>query len=205
MSDGCYGCGGRCCYDVIVRVTPFDVWRLATAHRLRFDEIVVPWQEPKPSELGVRLDASEDRFVMILRRHPVETSACAFLVHLSDEVKRCGVYADRPLVCAVYPFEVVRGTIDLRADARCGPRDWNLATLDYRGRRDTFEYYAAELQAAARVAAAWNDRPVPLDPTVAFAEYLAFSQSVCAALAPENGGATLDITALDEALSISCR
>jgi Fe-S-cluster containining protein len=205
MSDGCYGCSGRCCYDIIVRVTPFDVWRLATVHRLRFDEIVEPWQEQKPSELGVRLDASANRYVTVLRRHPVETSACAFLVHLSDEVKRCGVYDDRPLVCAVYPFEVARGSIDLRADARCGPGDWNLATLDYRRRRDTFEYYAAELQAAAGVAAAWNARPVAAEPAAAFAEYLAFSHSVCAALAPANGDPTLDLTALDVALSTSCR
>lgn len=180
MSDGCSGCSGRCCYDVIVRVTPFDVWRLARAHRLRFDEIVVPWQEPKPSELGLRLDASENRYLTILPRHPLEQSACAFLVHLSDGVKRCGVYADRPLVCEVYPFEMKYGTVDLRADVRCAPDDWNLATLDYRGRRTTFDRYNAEVTAAARIAADWNARPEPREHATAFAEYLAFAEAACA-------------------------
>jgi len=57
MSSGCASCSGRCCYDIVVRVTPLDIWRIARAQRLAFDEIVVPWREPEPTPVGVQIDA----------------------------------------------------------------------------------------------------------------------------------------------------
>ncbi len=193
MSSGCASCSGRCCYDIVVRVTPLDIWRIARAQRLAFDEIVVPWREPEPTPAGVQIDATSERYATILGQHPVEAGACAFLMHVGDDVKRCGVYADRPIVCRVYPFVVNKGSIDIRADARCAPTDWNLATLDYGGFRAGFGRYAAEEAAAAVIVRAWNERVASGELAPSFAAYLAFAEAACAAFPHIDGtGASLE-------------
>lgn len=184
MSEGCSSCSGRCCYDIIVRVTPFDIARLARAHDLRFDEIVRPWEEPEPSPFGLQLDGSTRRYVPILQQHARESGACAFLAHVSPEIKRCGVYADRPLVCRVYPFEVRVGSVDVRRDARCAEGAWDLATFDYRGKADEFETYVAENEATVRLVARWNERAARKERDPGFAAYLAFVESEIAAWIP---------------------
>lgn len=184
MSAECASCSGRCCYDIVVRVTPFDIARIARAHDLRFDEIVRPWEEPEPSPFGVRLDGSPRRYVPILQRHAREAGACAFLAHVSPEVKRCGIYADRPLVCRVYPFEVRVGSVDVRRDARCAEGAWDLATFDYRAKADEFETYVAENEATVRLVARWNERVIPADADLGFAAYLAFVEDEIATCLP---------------------
>lgn len=172
MSDGCFSCSGRCCYNIIVRVTPLDMWRIASSQQLAFAEFVEPWKEVEPSDFGLRLDDTADRYLPVLRRHPSEHAACTFLMHVADDVKRCGIYEHRPLVCQVYPFEMHTGTVRVRDDARCQPTDWNMATLDYRLRRDTVTRYRGELEHAARIAADWNRRPLTPSRDDAFRGYL---------------------------------
>jgi Fe-S-cluster containining protein len=179
MSDSCASCSGRCCYDIVVRVTPFDIWRISRGQSLRFDEIVLPWKEHEPTPMGVRIDATGDRYGTVLDKHPQERGACAFLMQISDDVKRCGIYVDRPLVCRVYPFMVRNGAMDVRDDARCKPSDWNLATLDYPAWRNAFGHYAAEWRATTAIAAAWNDRVERGAADPSFAAHLAFLEAVC--------------------------
>jgi Fe-S-cluster containining protein len=191
MSDGCSSCSGRCCYDIIVPVTPFDAWRIARAQRLQFADFVEPCLTSRALNAGFRLDASDDRYAMILRRHRLEAGACTFLAHVGPDVKRCGIYRDRPLVCRAYPFEIRGGSIDLLPGARCAPTDWNLATLDYAGRRAEFARYGAESEACRRIDAGWNVRPLDDDAALRFAAYLAYAEAVCDRLLaePDDGAA----------------
>ncbi|MBV9440074.1 MAG: YkgJ family cysteine cluster protein [Candidatus Eremiobacteraeota bacterium] len=184
MTEGCFSCSGRCCYDIVVPVTPFDAWRIARDQLLAFEAFVEPCITPRSVEHGFRL-SGQDRYSLVLRRHPIEAAACTFLAHVSEEFKRCGIYPVRPLVCRVYPFEIRGGSIDIRTDARCKPSDWDMAALDYARRGAEFARYAAEWEACRQIDAAWNaalnlaENGVDgVDHADAFRGYLAFIERV---------------------------
>ena len=149
---------------------------------MTFGRIVQPVQEDVPSAAGVRLDDSDDRFGMMLRRHAVDERACTFLRFDGDERKRCGIYRDRPVVCDVYPFELRDDAAALRGDVRCLRDDWNLATVDFGARRATLGRYAAEWAAAERIAARWNACAAPGDVATAFDAYLRYAHAVAGAV-----------------------
>ncbi len=185
MSDGCFSCSGRCCYDIIVPVSFMDIGRLVRAQGLAPDEIVEPWKERTPTASGIAIDDTDDRYLPILQRNPREPAACAFLVHVADEIKRCGMYADRPEVCRVYPFTMASGALDRRDDARCAPGDWNLATLDYRRRREEHEAFNAERSAHEIVARSFANVPRVARETSRFARFLAYGEAVYDRIANE--------------------
>jgi Fe-S-cluster containining protein len=182
MSEGCRGCTGRCCYDIVVHVTPFDVWRIASEQALSPLQIVEP-REVQPREgpsaavFGARLDATERRFRCVLRKSLHEPLACQFLLHLGGGQKRCGIYPHRPRVCAVYPFAIHRGSVDLRDDARCGAGDWNLALVDYAAMRRELAVYDAEWHAAAGIATVWNDAVKAGAVTPSFPTFVAYAHA----------------------------
>lgn len=179
MSDGCASCRGACCRDVVVRVSMFDIWRISRAHELPFCEIVDPCIDATCGEGSLALDASDDRYLPVLQRHPHDDSACAYLMRVGEDIARCGTYAARPEICDAYPFEMVRGAIDLRSDVRCEPDAWNLATLDYRALRTRHEHYLSEWDAHARASALFA-RPSRADHVAtAFAAYLDFCEALC--------------------------
>ena len=93
---------------------------------------------------------------LFLTKSAVDPAACVFLMNLPGDVRRCGIYADRPTVCAVYPMALRYGSIELREDVRCTPSDWNMATLDYPHWREAFLGYAVERRLFGRVVEAWN-------------------------------------------------
>ncbi len=162
MSEGCRSCTGRCCYDVVVHVTPFDIRRIGQAQGLAPRDIVeareVDDREGSASAIfGIGDGPSLRKVRPVLRRSSAVPDACQFLMHVSDQVKRCGIYAERPRVCAVYPFAINRGSVDLRDDVRCGPDGWNLARLDYGAIRRELAVFNAEWHAGARIVEAWND------------------------------------------------
>ena len=161
MSEDCRGCSGRCCYDIVVHVTPLDIRRLARAQALDPMQIVEPRavtasDGPNSEAFGARIDASDRLYRTVLRRDPKGGDACQFLMQIDDANGRCGVYADRPRVCAVYPFTIRKGSIDLREDARCAPGDWRMARLDYAAFRRGIAVYAAEWHACARIVDVWT-------------------------------------------------
>jgi Fe-S-cluster containining protein len=141
---------------MIVPVTSFDAQRIARRQRLPFAAFLEPFLDAEPDAQSLRLDASDERYQVKLRQSRVETAACGFLALLGGEQRRCGIYADRPIVCAVYPFVSAKGSVELRSDARCAPGDWNLSLLDFRGFRTLLGRYAAERDADATIVNVWN-------------------------------------------------
>ncbi|MDH5426578.1 MAG: YkgJ family cysteine cluster protein [Nitrospirota bacterium] len=82
FSYTCHQCS-RCCYDKRIQVNPYEVARLAQNKGLSTTELIANYLElGKPY-----LDNQSD-------------GACVFLTD-----QGCGVHADRPLVCRIYPLE----------------------------------------------------------------------------------------------------
>lgn len=157
----------------------FDMWRISRAQRLPFGELVDPCLDETCGEGSLALDASGDRYLPVLQRNPRDDSACAYLMHVGDDIARCGIYAARPEICDAYPFEIVRGAIDLRSDVRCAPDAWNLATLDYRALRARHERFLTEWVAHARATAEFVRLPRADTVAIAFAAYLDFCEALC--------------------------
>ena len=199
MSEGCRGCTGHCCRDIVVHVTPFDVSRIAAAQSLDPLQIVEP-RETVPGDgqngeaFGARIDATGRLFSSVLRKGALDQSACQFLVHLDEDHARCGIYADRPRVCIIYPFVVRQGSIDVRGDARCGPGDWNMARLDYASVRRELAAYSAEWHACARIVEAWNGAVEQGNRSPSFASFTSFAHRVAGAVASDT---SLDVGVLE--------
>ena len=80
FSYACAGCG-NCCRGTRIQLNPYETARLARRLRVTIDFFREAWTDD-----GVALKHKAD-------------SSCVFL---GD--KGCGVYADRPLVCRLYPL-----------------------------------------------------------------------------------------------------
>ena len=203
MSEGCASCRGACCRDVVVRVSMFDMWRISRALALPFCELVDPCSDDTCGDGSLALDASGDRYLPVLRRAARDDSACAFLMRVGDVTSRCGIYAARPEICDAYPFELVRGAIDLRSDVRCEPDAWNFATLDYRALRTRHERYLDEWDAHARATAVFSYQPGARDVATAFARYLALCETLCERTVVADDGATRTRFALEHIVELA--
>jgi Fe-S-cluster containining protein len=88
----CADCGlPSCCYFDIVRVTSTDVERLSARLKLSSEEFVARHCTPFA-------DSTDHRYTHALKK----SKLCEFLT----EDDQCYVYADRPTVCADFPFVV---------------------------------------------------------------------------------------------------
>lgn len=77
----CHGCR-RCCHGMRIRVNPYEVARLARHRGISTTELLERYTIAGGTELAV-----------------TGTGACVFLTDAG-----CGVHADRPLVCRLYPL-----------------------------------------------------------------------------------------------------
>ena len=87
-----------CCYFEIIRLTSDDAERLRAHLELSFDEFVA-------QHCVAYVDDHDRRYTYALKK----AQPCAFL----GEDGRCQVYADRPAVCAEFPFVIDRKTRDI--------------------------------------------------------------------------------------------
>ena len=83
-------CFGRCCHDVSIVLTPYDVLRLKRAAGLPSTEFLEAYT--------LCLGAGQKFPVVILKMNESD-KACPFLGE-----QGCGVYADRPWACRMYPL-----------------------------------------------------------------------------------------------------
>jgi Fe-S-cluster containining protein len=95
----CTGCG-NCCKDPLLPVTDADLRRIVLKTREEPRRIVA-WADRHDLALSdddyfVRLAAGKR--VMVLKHR---AGACRFL----DKDERCGIYAERPLGCRIFPFD----------------------------------------------------------------------------------------------------
>ena len=81
FSYTCHACN-RCCHDKIIHLNPYEVARLAQNRSIGTTEFLAQYTDAAGTALK-----------------RVEDGACVFLTE-----NGCGVHADRPLVCRIYPL-----------------------------------------------------------------------------------------------------
>ncbi len=106
--NSCKSCTARCCRGLAVVLTIPEAKRmvadtgLSPEDFLEFSSNVNSRETPHYPLLVRRGDAVEEYFIVLLRRRKVD---CIFL----DDDLTCTVYAHRPHVCRLYPFELDGG------------------------------------------------------------------------------------------------
>lgn len=88
-------CFTRCCRDVSIVLTPYDVLRLKTALRMGSTEFLEKHTLP--------LFTPEQKFPMMILRMDPQTKKCPFVSE-----RGCEVYAGRPWACRMYPLGVAK-------------------------------------------------------------------------------------------------
>ncbi len=117
----------KCCTEVVVVPTPYDVNRIIKATRMhprRFLEFLTPDEISGVDEDDPTwLICGDTRYLMALKRDPVK--GCLFL----DRKRRvCSVYEHRPFLCRLYPFKLHEtssgefSSFSIHKDISC-PRD----------------------------------------------------------------------------------
>ncbi|MBI5478499.1 MAG: YkgJ family cysteine cluster protein [Deltaproteobacteria bacterium] len=96
-------CFNRCCADVNIVLTPYDVVRLRRRLSLGSTEFMV--------EHTVRPFTKEQKIpVLLLKMRDDEAKTCPFVT-----AQGCSVYADRPWACRMYPVGVASSQTRTRA------------------------------------------------------------------------------------------
>ncbi len=85
-------CFTKCCADLNLVLTPYDVLRLKTRLRMSSDEFIDQYTEP-------RLDEAYRFPVIRLLMNEDDRRSCPFLAP-----DGCTVYEDRPAACRIYPL-----------------------------------------------------------------------------------------------------
>ena len=102
----CHHCN-HCCTEVICLPTPYDVCRIVRetgANPFAFLEFVAPGEISEVEDNDPTwLDVNGRRYLMALRR---DSRGCYFL---QAKTGFCSIYAARPLLCRLYPFQVQEG------------------------------------------------------------------------------------------------
>ncbi|MBV9358151.1 MAG: YkgJ family cysteine cluster protein, partial [Chloroflexi bacterium] len=114
----CATCG-KCCRSYVVPVCGYDIWRISTEQRLGPEQFVVAYPLKEAASESFILEPNGGRLGLALdKRGPFTINrACIFLVELAGSNARCGIYADRPVVCQVYPMSFHEGLISQRPDS----------------------------------------------------------------------------------------
>jgi Fe-S-cluster containining protein len=154
MGSGCTTCSGECCRQYLVHISGRDAVTIARGQALAFEAFIDIVSEDTPTATGFALDGSSDTFALSLRRQ--SDGACTFLSRPTGGSRRCGIYPDRPVTCAVFPLHVLRGSIDIRADVICEPRGRDISDVDLPLAHATIRREGLEWTRYARVVAAWN-------------------------------------------------
>jgi Fe-S-cluster containining protein len=156
-----------------VRVTAYDAWRIKRAQALEFDQFL--YAQPDPQGLPGNFLLGQERHALYLGKNQRNPDVCTFLMHFPDGTMRCGVYAERPRVCSVYPMTFKNGSVDLRTDVQCKPENWNLATITYpMWRRNLLEHFF-EGFVNDRVALRWNEGS--LHTTASLPDYYRYAET----------------------------
>lgn len=174
----CLGCSGHCCTVYTVPITGYDLWRIVQGQQLAPALFVQCAPEDVPTDTGFLLHVPGPTYGLSLRHSPGWRNGqpCVFLMHLRDGVYRCGIYADRPLVCQTYPMRLNEHSIFVRGDALCPPGSW--ANLE-RGQapwRERLLQQQAEWQRYGKVVNIWNTMVHATKPQEGFVldDYLAY-------------------------------
>ena len=181
----CATCGA-CCRSYLVPVCGQDVWRIATSQRLDPEAFLFACPQDAPAPDGFRLRHDGPTHGLALdKQGPLRaTQPCVFLLRLGGGHDRCGVYADRPVVCRAYPMSAWGERVAQRDDALCPSDAWTAADVSLPAWGVALQRLRMQFDVYHEVVARWNAH-VAAEPDVSFAlrEYLAYLLSVHTRLA----------------------
>jgi Fe-S-cluster containining protein len=193
----CATCGA-CCRDYVVPVFGHDVWRISTGQRLSPEHFVVAYPQKAAALDGFLLEAGGVSFSLALdKRGPFKAGrSCVFLVELVGGHARCGIYAQRPVVCRAYPMTIWSGVVAQRPESLCPPDSWPLAAVLRPAWRSALQRLRLQWDIYGEVVARWNARVAAASTHRSFAlpEFLSYLINVydrLAALERELGEATM--------------
>ncbi len=155
--DPCGPCG-RCCRDFVVPLSGLDLWRLVRSQRLAPEDFTVSFPAKEPSAQSFILEPAGPHLLLGLDKRGAFAVGrpCVFLLEL-DGLSRCGVHADRPVVCRAYPMALTAGAIRRSPDAACpsGAFEGPAAFADW---GPVLAEHSLAWEIHGRAAARWNAR-----------------------------------------------
>lgn len=89
--DPSLDCFTRCCHDVSILLTPYDVLRMKSALRLDSSEFL--------QKYALIMQSEEKKIPVVFLNMDASTRNCPFVSQ-----QGCGVYAHRPWACRMYPL-----------------------------------------------------------------------------------------------------
>ena len=95
-------CFTRCCRDITIFLTPYDILRMKNALRISSGEFLSQYTLSLIGDLGLP--------VVVLKMGADEEKSCPFL-----ESGGCRLYPDRPWACRVYPLQPERTRLTEKA------------------------------------------------------------------------------------------
>ncbi len=181
-TNPCATCGA-CCRSYIVPVFGHDLWLICSRQRLAPEQFVVAYPQKEGVHVDAfRLQAGGPYFGLMLdKRGPLAPERpCVFLFDLAGGHSRCGIYAERPLACQVYPMVAWSGVVAQRPDSLCPPDSWPLATVLRPSWRRANQRLRMHLDLYGEVAGRWNARvaAAPAEQHFVLAEYLSYLLNV---------------------------
>ncbi len=155
----CATCG-ICCRSYIVNVSGYDVWLLSSRQQLSHEKFLVAVPQQHPAVDGFFLQADGPTYGLVLDKQGKfgVKRPCVFLVTLGGDNARCGVYAERPIVCQTYPMSIKQLRVVQRTDALCPPDSWwpsDVAHPVWQGKLHELQMH---FDIYAEVVARWNAR-----------------------------------------------
>jgi hypothetical protein len=155
------GCAPKtCCYTAVVIPTGQDVWRIARELEAPPWSFLVYFETPTHRRDAFALDRSDRRFRLALAKNPAlrqgDQAGCAFLLRTRTGAHRCGLGAQRPMGCRVFPLELRDGLVGIQAHHGCSCRAWSLADVDTAAERGPLEQREAESETYCEVVSRWN-------------------------------------------------
>src|SRR5687768_15148998 len=194
----CATCGA-CCRSYIVPVYGHDLWQLSRRQRLSPEQfaVVVPEKGPRPEAFRLQADGPFHSLALDKKGRFDINRPCVFLMELPGGNARCGVYAERPVVCQSYPMSLWSGVVALRRDVLCPTDSWPLEQVLRPHWNEKLRRLVFELDIYGEIVARWNARVAAL-PQVRFVlpEYFAYVLNVydrLDALAGELGEETMAV------------
>jgi len=156
MPEGfCGQCNGKCCTELSIYVTHRDIQRLAGkvhVHPTYFLNTIEGVEE-----VGYPLFHLDGKRIALALTRPNER--CVFLMDVAG-MNRCGVQDAKPLVCAVYPFNLDEGDEIVHSTPyKCPGRYWPSSQPDIWKTRAEIGKFRTEYEEFGKVVASWNSKP----------------------------------------------
>ena len=141
-------------------VCGYDVWLISTRQHLGPEQFLLAFPQQQPGLDGFRLSGDGPTFGLALdKQGPLRaTQPCVFLMRLAGGHDRCGIYAERPVVCRSYPMSVWENAVVQRRDALCAPGSWSEADVGLPAWRDSLQLLRIHFDFYHEVVARWNAR-----------------------------------------------